>query len=116
MTPAADGSRQPGAGDTPPGRVVAEADGDTPRELLGRLGFAAGASRPVVVVAGGADALVEPQLTAARAALEALRAAVTATGAAVVDGGTAAGVMALVGAVRADDPASMPVLVGVAPA
>src|SRR4051812_8047096 len=111
MTPAADGSRQPGD-PAAPGRVVAEGAGDTPRDLLGRLGFAAAGSRPVVVVAGGADDLVEPHLSAARAALgPALREAVAATGAAVVDGGTAAGVMALVGAERAADPASIPVLV-----
>jgi len=73
--------------------------------------------RPVIVVSGGADDLREPQLSAAREALgPALREAVAATGAAIVDGGTDAGVMALLGAERAADPASMPLLIGVAPA
>ncbi len=103
------------AGD-PPGRIAIERAGEHPRELLGQLGFAAGAARPVVVAAGGADDLRDPHLTIAREVLgPAIRAAVAGTEAAVVDGGTAAGVMALLGAERARDPAGMPVLIGVAP-
>jgi hypothetical protein len=94
-----------------------ERAGAQPRELLARVGIATASPRPVIVVSGGADDLREPQLSAARESLgPALRAAVAATGAAIVDGGTDAGVMALVGAERAGDPASMPLVIGVAPA
>lgn len=100
-----------------PAQVVVERAGEHPRSLLDRLGIAAGEPRPVIVVSGGADDLREPQLSVARDVLgPALREAVAGSGAAIVDGGTAAGVMALVGAERAHDPESMPVLLGVAPA
>jgi len=95
------------------------ARGNQPR-IRGRTfvaGTRARCSRPSRVVCGGADALAEPQLTVARRTLgPAIAAAAALTGAVVVDGGTAAGVMALVGAERARDPAAISVLLGVAPA
>ena len=122
MTAAApgDGTRppqEPEHASPEPRRVVAERPGEHPRSLLDRLGIESGAPRPVIVVSGGADDLRDPQLSIARDVLgPALREAFAASGAVVVDGGTAAGVMALVGAARAEDPDGMPVLIGVAPA
>ena len=91
--------------------------GEAPQTLLARVGLAGVTPQPVIVVCGGADDLREPQLSVARAALgPAIRDAVSLTGAAVVDGGTAAGVMELLGAERARDSHAIPVLLGVAPA
>jgi SLOG in TRPM, prokaryote/SMODS and SLOG-associating 2TM effector domain 1/Protein of unknown function (DUF4231) len=99
------------------GRVAIERPGETPRDVLDRLGLATEDARPVIVVSGGADDLREPFLSAARKVIgPGLREAVAGTETVIVDGGTAAGVMALVGDERADDPAGMPVLLGVAPA
>ncbi len=104
-------------GDGAPARLAVERAGEHPRDLLARVGIVAANPSPVIIVCGGADELRGPQLEAARAVLgPAVRAAVAATGAVIVDGGTAAGVMALVGDERDRDPASMPVLIGVAPA
>ncbi len=113
-----DGSRRPrdvnGDASAP---VVIEGAGSDPAKLLGRVGLRSGAARPVIVVCGGADDLKGDALAAAESVLgPAVRAAVARTGAAVVDGGTDAGVMQLVGAERARDPKSIPVLLGVAPA
>jgi hypothetical protein len=100
----------------PASRVCARA-GEDPRELLARVGLSTDVARPVIVVCGGADDLRGQELSAARAVLgPAVRAATSQTGAAIVDGGTAFGVMSLLGEERARHPATMPVLVGVAPA
>jgi hypothetical protein len=123
MTPAAagDGSPPPvgagGAAPAPRGPVAVQHGGEDARELLERVGIAITDPRPVIVVSGGADELHEPQLSVARSMLgPAVRAAVAGTRAAVVDGGTDAGVMALLGDERAREPATMPLVVGVAPA
>jgi hypothetical protein len=72
--------------------------------------------RPVIVVCGGAETMNGDALDRARMAIETVVASAAArTGAVVVDGGTAAGVMRLTGAVRATAPDDMPVLLGVAP-
>jgi hypothetical protein len=100
----------------PAAPVVLERAGDRAGALLRRAGLSA-PPRPVIVVCGGADDLAEPQLTVARRTLgPAVAAAASLTGAVVADGGTAAGVMALLGEQRARDPAAMAVLLGVAPA
>ena len=86
----------------------------SPTALLDALGLAH--PRPVLVVVGGADSL-EPQLAGRLQRLferGALRAA-AATGAAVVDGGTASGVMAVLGEASAASDTTVPLL-GVAPA
>jgi hypothetical protein len=83
-------------------------------ELLARLDLEPG--RPVVVVAGGAKTLAgDAHDLAAGAVGPAIARAAAVTGAAVVDGGTAAGIMAIVGEAtqRADDEGI--VLLGVAP-
>jgi SLOG in TRPM, prokaryote/SMODS and SLOG-associating 2TM effector domain 1/Protein of unknown function (DUF4231) len=91
--------------------------GDDPSALLAKVGLAGTARRPVIVVCGGADELREPYLSVARAILgPAVRVAAQQTSAAVVDGGTAVGVMELIGAERAGAGATFPVLLGVAPA
>jgi hypothetical protein len=91
-------------------------DGTSRRTLLSRLGLLATGSRPVVVVSGGAATLAGAELERTRAVLgPAVVGAARLTGAAVVDGGTAAGVMAVLGAARARQRAALP-LVGVAPA
>lgn len=89
---------------------------DPVEEVLAKLGLAGGRG-PVIVVCGGADDMPEPQLEIARRVLgPAVARAARSTGAAVLDGGTAAGVMALMGAERAGHGSAMPVLLGVAPA
>jgi hypothetical protein len=68
------------------------------------------------VVCGGADTLTGQALDRTRTVIEqAVAPAAGRLGAVVVDGGTAAGVMALTGAARASQPDNVPVLVGVAP-
>ncbi len=100
----------------PAGPVVLARTGERAGALLARAGLGA-APQPVIVVCGGADDLGGSQLAVARETLgPAISAAASLTGAAVVDGGTASGVMALIGDERARDPAAMTVLLGVAPA
>ena len=95
--------------------LVQAGPGERPAELLAAVGLEAAQARPVIVVCGGADELKEPQLAVAREVLgPAVGLAARRTGAAVVDGGTATGVMAIMGAERAA--ATLPVLLGVAPA
>jgi hypothetical protein len=73
-------------------------------------------SRPVIVVCGGADDLVGRRLRHVESVLGAAVAlAAGAHGAAVVDGGTAAGVMAVIGSARKHREKAMPLLIGVAP-
>jgi hypothetical protein len=99
-----------------PAPVVVERHADDARTLLVRAGLGS-FQGPVIVVVGGADQMTGAPLAVARAVLgPAIRLAAARTGAAVLDGGTAAGVMALVGEERAHDPAAMPLLLGVAPA
>ena len=94
--------------------VIAES-GEQSSELLAALGLAGAQPRPVIVVCGGADDLHGPQLAVAQALLgPAVGQAARQLGAAVVDGGTAVGVMAIMGEERAA--ADLPVLLGVAPA
>jgi hypothetical protein len=113
--PAGGGVRQIRFGN---GNLAAAAveDGTGARELLSRLGLLATGSRPVILVSGGADSLTGAELDRTRAVLgPAVVTAARLTGAALVDGGTAAGVMAVLGAARARQRAAPP-LVGVAPA
>jgi hypothetical protein len=121
MTVGAAGDGSPpseGGGEAAAAPVAVErAGGEHPRELLARVGIATTDPRPVIIVSGGADELHEPELTAARSMLgPAVRAAVERSGAAVIDGGTHAGVMALLGEERAREPATMALVIGVAPA
>jgi hypothetical protein len=72
--------------------------------------------RPLLVLVGGADALQDNIRTRLAELLErGVVRAVSTTGAMVVDGGTAAGVMALMGEAAAEGPGRIPLL-GVAPA
>ena len=97
--------------------ALVQAGADEPADaVLAKLGLAVG-NRPVIVVCGGADDMPQPQLEIARGVLgPAVARAAQWTGAAVLDGGTAAGVMALMGAERAGHGSAMGVLLGVAPA
>jgi hypothetical protein len=97
--------------------LVIGGDQSDPAALLAALRLGPGAPRPVLVVCGGADELERGALERARAVLgpSVVRAA-ELTEAAVVDGGTATGVMRLVGAARAERAVAMSVLLGVAPA
>ena len=94
------------------------ADGISPGDVIARLALPpAKDGRPVVLVCGGADDLKDTSLARATAVLgPAVAAAARAVGAAVADGGTSAGVMAIMGAARAWRPRDLPVLLGVAPA
>ena len=85
-------------------------------DVTARMGLAMpGQGRPVIVVAGGADGLVDAALERASAMLgAAVASAAEVAGAVVVDGGTSAGVMRLAGQARARWPDALPVLVGVA--
>jgi hypothetical protein len=85
-----------------------------PEELPSRLTeLHLGAPRPVLVLVGGADGLGDAQLARLRPLFEeGLAPLADALGACVVDGGTDAGVMALIGQARAKLGASFP-LVGV---
>jgi hypothetical protein len=92
-------------------------DGADPRRLLDAVGLGPVRGRPVIVVCGGADELAGEALALAEALLgPAVASAAELTDAAVVDGGTASGVMALMGGARAEHDHAVPVLVGVAPA
>jgi SLOG in TRPM, prokaryote/SMODS and SLOG-associating 2TM effector domain 1/Protein of unknown function (DUF4231) len=94
--------------------VRAGADPD-PVELLEELGVQRGV--PVVVVAGGADTLSgDAHELAARVVGPAVARAAAVAKAAVVDGGTAAGVMAIVGEAIGERCGEGVVLLGVAPA
>jgi hypothetical protein len=93
------------------------ANGSDPRALLAALGLPPGGGRPVIVVCGGADDLADDRLVLVENLLgPAVASAAGVIGAAVVDGGTAAGVMALVGEARAEQIQALPLLIGVAPA
>ena len=96
--------------------IVRARAGDTPASLLAACTVAGGGPRPVIVVCGGADGLGAMPAVAARRPRAGIVAAARETGACVVDGGTAAGVMDLMGAARARDRSALPVLLGVAPA
>jgi hypothetical protein len=87
-------------------------------DVIARMDLAPPANgRPVIVVCGGADNLVDGELDRASAIIgTALASAADVTGAVLVDGGTAAGVMRLTGQARARWSRALPVLVGVAPA
>jgi hypothetical protein len=86
-----------------------------PRPALEAMGL--GQARPVIVVCGGADSLSGDHKDRVAAVLgPAICSAARLTGAAVVDGGTASGVMSLIGAARVGHETAMPVLLGVAPA
>ena len=88
--------------------------GQDARDLVRALGL--DAKTPVILVCGGADELQAEALTVAKGLLgPAVASAAELTGAAVVDGGTASGVMALMGAARSARPSAVPVLLGVAP-
>ena len=87
-------------------------------DVIAGMGLAPPANgRPVIVVSGGADNLVDGELDRASTIIEpALASAAEVTGAGLVDGGTAAGVMRLTGQARARWSHALRVLVGVAPA
>jgi hypothetical protein len=97
--------------------VVRSAAGDSPQALLTAGGIEFGHPRPVLVVCGGADDHLkgEAPAVARRMLIPAIRSSVALTGAAVIDGGTASGVMGIVGEARTDAHA-IPLLLGVAPA
>lgn len=97
---------------TPPKLVSAR--GRTAAEVLAELGLAPG--RPVLVVAGGADTLTDEALARAAAVVgPAVATVVERTGAVVIDGGTASGIMRVVGEALAARNGEA-VLLGVAPA
>jgi TRPM family ion channel/conflict system pore-forming effector with SLATT domain/uncharacterized protein DUF4231 len=97
--------------------LVADDGGADARRLVARLGISVDGPRPVIVVCGGANDLADDGLARAKRVLgPAVVSAARLTGAALVDGGTAAGVMAVVGEARADDGNDLSALVGVAPA
>jgi SLOG in TRPM, prokaryote/Protein of unknown function (DUF4231) len=87
---------------------------DRPEELASRLTeLGLHAPRPVLVLVGGADGLTDAQLTRLRPLFEEGMAPLAdALGAGVIDGGTDAGIMALIGRTRAKLGASFP-LIGV---
>lgn len=83
--------------------LVCREDGSEAGQLVAALGLEPDATgRPVLVVSGGADTLKGAQLDRAEEMLgPAVSAATRLAGAAVVNGGTSAGVMAVIGAARA---------------
>ena len=96
--------------------LVEAGAGDDARGLIGTIGLAARVGRPVLVVCGGADELRgEHRRRAANVLGPAVASAAVVADATVVDGGTAAGVMELVGAARAERPSDLPIVVGVSP-
>lgn len=97
--------------------VAADADDDRdPRRLLDQLELPRVAVRPVIVVCGGADDLIGKPLDLAESVVgPAVVHAAGVSNAAVVDGGTASGVMAVIGRAREHRVAAMPLLIGVAP-
>jgi SLOG in TRPM, prokaryote/SMODS and SLOG-associating 2TM effector domain 1/Protein of unknown function (DUF4231) len=97
--------------------VVTDDDGADPRGLLATLELAVDDGRPVIVVCGGADELGGDALARAERVLgPAVASVAQLTGAALVDGGTAAGVMEVMGKARAEGHNALSPLVGVAPA
>jgi hypothetical protein len=97
--------------------LVEAGPGDDARGLVGALGLDAKIGRPVILVCGGADELQgKPRERAANLLGPAVASAAALADAAVVDGGTAAGVMELIGAARAERPSALPILLGVSPA
>jgi hypothetical protein len=95
---------------------VEHSDRDDVDALLERVGLSDEPARPVIVVCGGANRLRAPHLAVAETVLgPAVAQAARVTGAALVDGGTDAGVMAVVGAASDRLGSSKAVLVGVAP-
>jgi SLOG in TRPM, prokaryote/SMODS and SLOG-associating 2TM effector domain 1/Protein of unknown function (DUF4231) len=97
--------------------LVVGGDGSDPEALLRALGLQPTGPRPVLVVCGGADELEGRELERAKALLgPAVARAADLSGAAIVDGGTASGVMSLVGAAQRDRAPAVSVLLGVAPA
>jgi hypothetical protein len=94
---------------------VADDDSD-PTRLLDELGLTALRGRPVIAVFGGADSLGDDAERLAIAVIgPGIASAAHTTGATIVDGGTAAGVMAIVGDAVANRVGARPVLLGVAP-
>jgi SLOG in TRPM, prokaryote/SMODS and SLOG-associating 2TM effector domain 1/Protein of unknown function (DUF4231) len=92
--------------------------GDTsdPTRVLDELGLTALRGRPVIAVFGGADRLGAAAEQRAIAVIgPGVTSAARTTGATIVDGGTAAGVMSIVGEAVAKLVGSRPVLLGVAP-
>ena len=97
--------------------LVVGGDGSDPGALLRALGLQPAGPRPVLVVCGGADELEGRELECAKALLgPAVARAADLSGAAIVDGGTASGVMRLVGAAQRERAPAVAVLLGVAPA
>ncbi len=97
--------------------VATESSGGDLGKLLGDLGLTVDDGRPVIVVCGGANDLTGAALTRTERVLApAVATAASLTGAAVVDGGTAAGIMAVMGNARAERGNDLSPLVGVAPA
>jgi 23S rRNA pseudoU1915 N3-methylase RlmH len=96
--------------------VTADAEADA-AELLAEVGLEPEGERSVVVVIGGADTLNGESLERATAVIgPGLVRAADLVDAAVIDGGTAAGVMAIVGDAVAQTGDGRPPLLGVAPA
>jgi SLOG in TRPM, prokaryote/SMODS and SLOG-associating 2TM effector domain 1/Protein of unknown function (DUF4231) len=96
--------------------VGADVDSD-PARLLAELGLEPRRPRPVIAVIGGAASLGgESHIRAADVVAPAIVRAAELTGAAIVDGGTAAGIMAIVGKAVAERGDGRPTLLGVAPA
>jgi hypothetical protein len=97
--------------------LVVGGDGSDPEALLRALGLQPAGPRPVLVVCGGADELAGPELERAKALLgPAVARAADLSDAAIVDGGTASGVMRLVGEAQRERAPAVSVLLGVAPA
>jgi hypothetical protein len=96
--------------------LVRAQQGEGAGDLVRALGLDAKTRRPVILVCGGADDLRAERLAVAEGLLgPGVTSAAERTGAAVVDGGTASGVMALIGTARSDRPDALPILLGVAP-
>ena len=96
--------------------VDADVDSD-PERLLTDLGLAPGDPRPVLAVFGGAGNLDgNGEALAVRVVGPGVLDAAELTDAALVDGGTAAGVMAVLGEAAAERENGRPILLGVAPA
>ena len=97
--------------------LVAARPGDDARRLVGAVGLGGMTGRPVILVCGGADELQgEERERAAGLVGPSVASAAALADAVVIDGGTAAGVMKLVGAARSERPGALPILVGVSPA
>jgi hypothetical protein len=96
--------------------VEARRESEDAAALLGVLGLADRSARPVIVVCGGAALLTGEHLRLTESVLgPAVAWAARDSGAAVVDGGSATGVMAVVGEASEVARSADPLLVGVAP-